>query len=410
METIHVSFDNPNTAQLVQEALVAADNTLLAEQADAAAGRAAGELSSFCKDSTDCATFRSPAGPSMSEKFHSPVQSSCLSSSFLHNDEQQQQQDQSSPALRNTEKGDTESSSPKVVEGEVNSNEAPFAMGDHVYQWCWLGPIPAVFQHHAIVLDAWPCCRHEDDDQETTTWTLKIADFSAGNNNDHADATTTSNNSSKSKKSLSSKKKNRGLRVYESEASEWNKVVYGARGFWKRHCARSGTATAAQSDAPGLVRARLQFLLDHPHQLPDYHLVQSNCECVAVWCKTGTFGTTQAASWLSLTAAGQAKSAVTVAGVAASTQVTVPAAGLWGWLGYTTHASLLATQPYLLPAIAAYGIVTVGAPTVLLLRSKQQWKERTVALNEAFWESAVEHPDVFVECITHWSSQHEPPL
>jgi hypothetical protein len=287
----------------------------------------------------------------------------------------------------------------------ASCSHPPFEMGDHVYSWRSLAMIPAVFQHHGIVLDVWQnsSTNEENDtgDCQTTppSWTLQIADF--GNN----------------ETTFGWKKKHGppcGLRVYESPARDWHRVVYGARGFWPR---RAGTSTAARCDAPGLVRARVQFLVEasssrptqpQPVLLPAYHVVHANCECVAVWCKTGTWGTVQATSWLAMAAAGQAKSAVTVAGMAASTQVTVPAAGLWGWLGYTTHVSLLSTQPYLVPAIAAYGIVTVGVPMIMLMRSKQKWKERTIALNEAFWDAAVEHADVFVECITNWSSQYEP--
>ena len=194
------------------------------------------------------------------------------------------------------------------------------------------------------------------------------------------------------------------IRTYRASTAHWHKVEYNAK-FWKRHfLARSGTCTTAESCPPALVRARLDFLLQHPNYLPPYSAVHSNCECVAVWCKTGTWGTLQATSWLTATAAGQAKSAATLAGVVSTTTVTVPSAGLWGWMGYTTQVSLAATQPYLLPAIAAYGIVTVGVPTLWLWHAKQKWKQWTMELNEAFWDNAVDYPELFVECITHWAN------
>ena len=171
---------------------------------------------------------------------------------------------------------------------------------------------------------------------------------------------------------------------------------------------RSGTCTSATSDPPGLVRSRVQFLLDHPQHLPRYNVIHSNCECVAVWCTTGYFTTVQASSWLSVTAAGQVKSAMTLVGAAstATTTVTVPQAGLWGWMGYTTTAQvpLLTSHPFLLPAIAAYGVVTVGAPAVVLWSARQHWKRCTQALNDAYWAAAVENPEIFVDCITHWSA------
>lgn len=278
-----------------------------------------------------------------------------------------------------------------------------FQLGDHVYQWCSFALIPSVFQHHGIVMDVYW--------RETERkWMLKIADFSNWESAQPEERPVR-------KKSIfggSNCKSGGCIRTYECPAidderreNQWYKVEYEA-GWWKRHWQRSGTCTAVQSDAPGLVRARVQFLLEHADILPKYNAVESNCECVAVWAKTGTWATLQASSWLAVTAAGQAKSAFTVAGAVAGTQVTVPAAGAWGWLGYTTHVSLVSTQPYLIPAIVTYGVITAGAPAIWLAKAKNYWKELTVTLNTAFWEQAVDNPEVFVECITHWSSQYEP--
>ena len=153
------------------------------------------------------------------------------------------------------------------------------------------------------------------------------------------------------------------LRVYNSSSKDpkWHKVHYRAN-VWKTTLWRSGTCTFVDSDPPAKVLARAYFLLEHPEVLPSYHIFRSNCECVSLWCKTGAWSTLQASSILSLTAAGQLKSTATIAAYAASTQVTVqtPAAGLWGYLGYTTttQVSLLSTQPHLIPLLAAYGVVT----------------------------------------------------
>jgi hypothetical protein len=62
---------------------------------------------------------------------------------------------------------------------------------------------------------------------------------------------------------------------------------------------------------------------------------------------------------LEYTAAVKAKSTGTLAAAVAHSQVTVPAAGLWGWLGYTTKVSLT----MLIPALVGYGIVTVRRPS-----------------------------------------------
>lgn len=287
---------------------------------------------------------------------------------------------------------------------DIDPERPDYGMGDHVYQWCSFAGIPSVYQHHGIVMDV--LFRGGE-------WVLQIADFSnwMPDENDNLLGKSGSGNMPKQLKSLRSNCESTGgcIRTYNTTADDatWHKVEYQV-GFWKQNMWRSGTCTAASCDSPGMVRARVQFLQEHSELLPPYSVVQSNCECVAVWCKTGTWGTLQATSWLSVTAAGQAKSAATLAGVATTTQVTAPAAGLWGWLGYTTHASLAATQPYLLPAILAYGVVTVGTPALWLLHAKKKWKNLTIKLNESFWESAVDHPDIFVDNITHWSSQHDP--
>jgi hypothetical protein len=303
-----------------------------------------------------------------------------------------------------------------------------FQMGDHVYKWCSFALIPAVFQHHGIVTNVYLQHNSEgaissDSTKQQTKrgeWMMTIADFSnssAPSMDDTVVATEESEHSLQSSHNKGSKRlvngpKNGVFRTFQAPCSspteQWHKVVYQASWF-QRHVRRSGTCTAVASDPPGLVRARVSFLQDHGATLlPPYHAVSANCECVAVWCKTGTWATLQAINFLALTAAGQTKSAVMVASAAAAQQVTVPAAGLWGWLGYTTHVSLLSTQPYLLPAIAAYGVVTAGAPALWLLQAKRQGKQVTTELNTAFWKQAMDHPDPFVESLIRWSALHEP--
>jgi hypothetical protein len=326
---------------------------------------------------------------------------------------------------------------------EANNNgchpeeeECEFQIGDHVYQWCSLAFVPAVYQHHGIVMDVFY-------DHHQQQWMLRIADFSnwkEDDDDDHMEKTEHENEPEGSvgpeyqnltkdnqdgidtnnhpppscKKSFLRSNCSSCIRTYVSTTAvgtkdRWHKVQYQA-GWWKRHVHRSGTCTAARCDAPGIVRARVQFLVEHPEVLPRYNVFSDNCECVAVWCKTGTWATLQASSWLYVTAAGQAKSAVTVAGAVSAMQVSVPAAGAWGWLGYTQTVPLVSTQPLLLPAIAVYGVVTVGAPAFVLARAKHHWQEITISLNTAFWEHAVANPTTFADCITEWSSKYEPDI
>eukprot|EP00536_Pseudo-nitzschia_multiseries_P006936 jgi/Psemu1/286786/fgenesh1_pg.154_\ len=259
---------------------------------------------------------------------------------------------------------------PEVIP-ELESPE--LEVGDHVYQWRSLCGVPFMFQHHGIVMDVLR-------DGDGTPIRLTIADFS-----------------------------NEGIVRTYTDTDKWHKVHYQS-GFWKRQFRRSGTATDAKPDAVGLVLARVNYILQHPSELPDYHVVNANCECVAFWCKTGNWSTLQASSFLELTAAGQAKQSATLAtaATAATANVTVPAAGIWGsWFGYTTTTSVswLSLHPMAMPGLACYAAITVGVPAVMYATAHKAWKETSRRLNDAFWEAANEHPEVFAECLTHWSEK-----
>jgi hypothetical protein len=287
-----------------------------------------------------------------------------------------------------------------------NNTKEPLNVGDHVYQWrSWMG-IPGIFQHHGIIMDIQYEMSQEEDSPTTTIAKLTIADFSNVEQSVRAkkvpDSTLT-----KEKKRRSGLTQEGILRTY-TDTDQWHKVEYQAP-WWKRSVYRAGTCTAVSSDAVGLVLARVNYILRNPEVLPDYHVVNANCECVAVWCKTGRWSTLQASSLLELTAAGQVKSSATLAATAASTQVTVqtPAAGLWGWLGYTTstQVSWLSLHPLFIPALAGYAVLSVGVPAILYVNARKQWKETTERLKESFWEDALAHPEVFAECISHWSNK-----
>lgn len=275
-----------------------------------------------------------------------------------------------------------------------------FQRGDHVYQWCSLLGVPGVFAHHGIVVDV----TYRVDTQK---WSLLIVDFDNWRDDDCVGGISNSSSASSSSRpkstnrhivqSLSSSKKNRevwdfdgdrgNLRVHWSDPYQWKKVEYGV-GFWRQSLSRGGTVTKAESDPPDMVIARVQFLMEHPHLLPSYHVIQSNCECAATWCKTGRWMTLQAAQFLHGVVAGHIKSTATVAGAVATTQVTVPSAGLWGWLGYTTQVSLMSTQPWIVPALIVGGTVAVGAPAIWLAVANKHWKKMTQELNDAFYDAA----------------------
>jgi len=146
--------------------------------------------------------------------------------------------------------------------------------------------------------------------------------------------------------------------------------------------------TSTSKDPPELVLARCSYLLSHPDLLPTYDSLSCNSECVAVFCSTGLFLTLQASSFLEYAAASQAKGALITGGMVAgmTTTVVVPQAGVLGWIGLTTTTTvpLVATQPWIVPVLALYGLVAL-VPLEKLRRCKKKWKEWEEALNNSFW-------------------------
>ena len=139
----------------------------------------------------------------------------------------------------------------------------------------------------------------------------------------------------------------------------------------------SGPNKLPRSDPAILVLARTRFILKHGEKvLPPYHIVNSNSECIAVWCMTGRWSTLQAQVFLHSTAIGHAKSS------------------------FVLTAGIAATQPWLIPVFAIGGMAAVGAPWAILKVASDKWQESTEKLNDLFWAEA--EPEVFVDCILKW--------
>ena len=73
---------------------------------------------------------------------------------------------------------------------------------------------------------------------------------------------------------------------HETAMKEWKRVQYNVA-WTDRFLRRSGTCSTAVPDAIGFVLSRIEFLQENGHVLPHYDELLANCECVAVWCKTG---------------------------------------------------------------------------------------------------------------------------
>ena len=61
-----------------------------------------------------------------------------------------------------------------------------------------------------------------------------------------------------------------------------------------------------------------------------------------------------------------------------------------------------------MPALAGhYAVVTVGLLAIMWAQAKKQWKVTPKILSDAFWEEALQDPEVFAEFMTHWSDKKE---
>lgn len=164
-------------------------------------------------------------------------------------------------------------------------------------------------------------------------------------------------------------------------------------------------STVAHSDEVPIVLARVMFLLSHPEAMPAYDLLEANCECVAVWAKTGTWATLQIMSGLENFAREHQQALRDAAGQALRSSLS--RTGLWGALpsspsvdstseassslpGGRQHASFAGLSPKWL---AAYGVLAVATPKLLLWHTRKQWQAVTEELNAAFWEDTVAGTD-----------------
>ena len=284
-----------------------------------------------------------------------------------------------------------------IHESENENNLYQLEPGDHIYSWRALG----AYSHHGIVLSV-------------TKVSVVILDFYPTKPYSNDDGSMNNHNHCPP------------LRILN--VSEWKrlygtprKVLYNAP-YLKRTFYRSGTCCSMESHPSFLVIARARFLLlssdfeTNHHSLPtneidddtetnqslneqkcyipEYHTLHANSETLSVWCKTGHYSTLQVADFLHMTWAGQLKSSITLSAYLSTQTVQIPAAGLWGYMGFTTKVGLLSTQPLLLPALIGYGVLTVGTPLYMLRKCHDVWNRIEQDLNDLFWRGGLNSGDV----------------
>ena len=228
----------------------------------------------------------------------------------------------------------------------------PFIPGDHVYQWYKVAGIP-LYHHHGIVMKVYW------DDVENL-WMLCISDFS--NISLHEKASTSSGGSNMLSNPFNSNKAAPGgWRTYVSPVTGWIKVIYKAT-FWELVKNPSpGTSTGNECDPSVLVLSRVLFLQEYSVTVLDmpYHWAYNNCETAAVWCKTGKWCTLQA-----------------LCAAVATTEITA--------LTTAPAAVLVATQPYAIPIVAAFSVLAIGLPAVIMHQTKKKWNKTTDMLNDTY--------------------------
>lgn len=270
-----------------------------------------------------------------------------------------------------------------------------FEEGDHVYKWCDHGPVPKAYTHHGIVIGV-------ADDKMSQT--LTILDFST------ADARKSSPGKSSSSSSFREPSKDASaktiLSMLTESSKDWQKVRYASSDDERPsfETARGGTCTSAKKSETNEIMARVGFVRnrasfrdqgsstlvsDCPLPFPSYHCLSANCDCFAVWLATG--------SWCSLQGLAGAKGlagfsviyAATAAAAAGATIpcVTVPAAGVWGWLGFTSTTTVAAAFPLVIPvAVAGSAWLGVRAVNERDKSLRFEWSVTTDTLNSALAE------------------------
>ncbi|CAB9512180.1 Pfam:NC [Seminavis robusta] len=272
-----------------------------------------------------------------------------------------------------------------------------FQPGDHVYTWRAYGKIQNAYQHHGIVIAV-------QDVAGRAGQQLKIFDLSRGKGAAAKQEDSSFTTKSHCEKDERCGKPKAGVSHEEASPSDgfvcvksvpsegWYKVQYGVRRI-EFLLGSAGTCTTMDCDDTKVVLRRVEFLRANSNDIdedngttsrctlvPEYHVLFSNCECVAVWCMTGTWSTVQGSSLL-----GKAKAAVPIAAGAAvvgAFAFMVPAAGLWGFLGYSTPLAM--AIPEVPVGIALVGFSGTGLLTHHGCQAKRYWSGKTVELNKAF--------------------------
>lgn len=301
------------------------------------------------------------------------------------------------------------------IDEQCHTTDNEIRPGDHIYVWQTYGINPRAYQRHAVVVrvdavdddgtTSSETYNHDYDDDDDHRRNNKGLSYNIDNlyrddviNNARVTVVTfyqlqrTSTGSS-----------HRGTRsgcqtqtLHEfigadglSKQKPIRKVRYGAelrRGILNR---KHIVGTALKQDEPGLVLARIRYLLDNPNYLPAHNALSANGECAAMWCVTGRWCTLQGASILQITCVGQASGALVAGGILSNLTVLAPMPGLWGLAGWWWYVPATVAYPFLVPVLVALGMCSL-VPLEVLRRNRKKWRGITDGLNHEFWSVASE--------------------
>jgi hypothetical protein len=255
-----------------------------------------------------------------------------------------------------------------AADAEATISPSLFHPGDHVWMWCEAAG-GVRYQHHGIVLYAGnttttTTASHQQQQQQQQQQMLKIADFTAPDSGTFALPDSIASTGSTNHRLPHW----HGVRVTTYyNVSEWQKEEYATREEEDDGDNNNNNSSLFCQDEDDVVLQRVKFLLSNPHLIPHYDLLVSNCETVAVWCKTGHFHTHQVSGFVN----GGKRNSVTVAA-----------------------SSVLASSilgPLALPAVVGAAI-SFSTFVIKEQSNENVWRERTKILNEEFerWQERQE--------------------
>lgn len=144
-----------------------------------------------------------------------------------------------------------------------------------------------------------------------------------------------------------------------------HKVKYGRKVKKGLLSQKAGVGTALKKDRPGLILARVQYLLDNQDHLPAHNALSANGECAAMWCVTGKWCTLQGASILAVTSVGQAGGALLAGGILSNLTILVPMVSLDLYMIY----SKLPDISLVLPSCVVCTAWSLGYGRMVVVRS-----------------------------------------